>query len=365
MLDIQDLTVRYGSLTAVDAVSLSVAPGEIVAVLGASGSGKSSLLRGVAGLEPLAGGRVLFDGDDVTGTPVHKRGFVVMFQDGQLFPHLSVAGNVGYGLAKLPRPDRDRRVADLLELVGLAGYGERPITALSGGQAQRVALARSLAPNPRLLLLDEPLSSLDRALRERLADALDQILHTTGTTALYVTHDQDEAFTLADRVAIMREGRLVQVATPDELRAHPVDSDVAAFLGNERGRAPHMYEDGQAGSGPSDDGRRQGLSVPPARLPDMATVIVNVMPKPEILDPQGKAVTGALQRLGFAGFSVRQGKRFEVEVDGDLTDERLAQLHQAAETLLANTVIETFDVSVDDATAANAPTAPQAPEADR
>ena len=323
-LEVCGVTVRYGAVTAVDRVDLAVAPGEIVAVLGASGSGKSSLLRGIAGLEPLVSGNVSFDGEDVTDVPVHKRGFVVMFQDGQLFPHLSVAGNVGYALNKLPKAERIRQVDELLELVGLAGYGDRPITALSGGQAQRVALARSLAPRPRLLLLDEPLSSLDRLLREHLADTLGEILHTTGTTALYVTHDQDEAFALADRIGVMRDGKLVQLDTPAALRAHPADAGVAEFLGGH----PH-------------------LSARADKLPDMAKVIVDVMPKPEILDPQGKAVTGALKRLGFEGFSVRQGKRFEVDVDGDLTDERLGQLKDAAETLLANTVIETFDVRVD------------------
>ena len=323
-LEVRGVTVRYGTVVAVDDVDLAVATGEIVAVLGASGSGKSSLLRGIAGLEPLVSGDVSFDDEDVTDVPVHKRGFVVMFQDGQLFPHLSVAGNVGYALNKLPKAERARQVDELLELVGLAGYGDRPITALSGGQAQRVALARSLAPRPRLLLLDEPLSSLDRLLREHLADTLGEILHTTGTTALYVTHDQDEAFALADRIGIMRDGRLVQLATPSELRAHPADAGVAEFLGG-----------------------HPRLSARADKLSAMAKVIVDVMPKPEILDPQGKAVTGALKRLGFEGFSVRQGKRFEVDVEGDLTDERLAQLQDAAETLLANTVIETFDVRVE------------------
>jgi thiamine transport system ATP-binding protein len=230
-LAVTDATVVYGPVTALDHVTLDVGPAEIVAVLGPSGSGKSSLLRAIAGLEPLASGRIEWDGEDVTATPVHERRFTVMFQDGQLFPHYTVAGNVGYALHRLPKAERRRRVDELLDLVGLGGFGPRPVTALSGGQAQRVALARSLAPEPRLLLLDEPLSALDRKLREHLVTVLATTLRTTGTPALYVTHDQEEATTLADRVAVLNEGRLLQLAPPAELRAHPADPFVADFLG--------------------------------------------------------------------------------------------------------------------------------------
>ena len=230
-LAIRDAVVRYGPTVAVDGVCLDVAPGEVVALLGASGSGKSSLLRAVAGLEPLDAGTVSWDGADLTGVPVHRRGFAMMFQDGQLFPHLSVAGNVGYALAGRERGERDRRVADLLDLVGLGGYGPRPVTALSGGQAQRVALARSLAAEPRLLMLDEPLSALDTGLREHLLGVLDATLQATGTPALYVTHDQDEAFAIADRVAVLAGGRLLQVDDPTTLWRRPVDPEVADFLG--------------------------------------------------------------------------------------------------------------------------------------
>ena len=243
-LDVRDAVVRYGpgpgeerskqvsrTVVAVDGVSIRVAPGEVVAVLGPSGSGKSSLLRAIAGLEPLAGGSVSWAGADLAGVPVHKRGFVVMFQDGQLFPHLSVAGNVGYALARTPRRQREARVAELLELVGLSGYGPRPVTALSGGQAQRVALARSLAAEPRLLLLDEPLSALDRGLRERMVGVLDETMRAAGVPAFYVTHDQDEAFAIADRVAVLAEGRLLQVDAPATLWRHPASREVARFLG--------------------------------------------------------------------------------------------------------------------------------------
>jgi thiamine transport system ATP-binding protein len=230
-LRLRGVVVRYGATTAVDAVDLDVAAREVVALLGPSGSGKSSLLRAVAGLEPVAAGGITWAGREVTGVPVHRRGFGLMFQEGQLFPHRTVAGNVGYGLDGLPRARRAERVAELLELVGLAGYGDRSVATLSGGQAQRVALARALAPAPALLLLDEPLSALDRGLRERLTGELHDILRATGTTALYVTHDHDEAFTVADRVAVMVDGRLVQVDRPARLWRRPVNQEVAAFLG--------------------------------------------------------------------------------------------------------------------------------------
>ncbi|MFN8029899.1 MAG: ABC transporter ATP-binding protein [Dermatophilaceae bacterium] len=230
-LTVRGLTVRFGATVAVDAVDLDLLPGGILALLGASGSGKSSLLRGIAGLEPLAAGRVRWDGVDVTAVPVHKRGFGVMFQDGQLFPHRDVGGNVAYGLPALGGRGRAHRVAELLDLVGLADFERRAITSLSGGQAQRVALARALAPQPRLLLLDEPLSALDRALREHLVGVLRSTLRATGTTAIYVTHDQDEAFAVADRIAVLRDGAIVQLDTPERLWRAPADAGVAAFLG--------------------------------------------------------------------------------------------------------------------------------------
>jgi len=197
--------------TAVAGVSVHVPPGQVLALLGPSGCGKSSLLRAVAGLEPLVAGTVAWDGSDLAGVPVHRRGFGLMFQDGQLFAHRSVAGNVEYGLQvqHLGREERAARVAQLLELVGLEGYGARSVATLSGGERQRVALARSLAPQPRLLLLDEPLSALDRELRERLALDVARILRETGTTAVLVTHDRAEADAIADQVVHMDGGRLV------------------------------------------------------------------------------------------------------------------------------------------------------------
>ncbi|MFT4010486.1 MAG: ABC transporter ATP-binding protein [Nocardioidaceae bacterium] len=232
-LTVRDLTVRFGDTVAVDDVSLDVATGQVLAVLGPSGCGKSSLLRAVAGLELTGSGSIAYDGVDLTRTPAHKRGFALMFQDGQLLEHRTVAANVGYALRvrHVPRSEADAEVRRLLGLVGLGGYDDRLPATLSGGERQRVALARSLAAKPRLLLLDEPLSALDRALRERLATDLREILVAAGTTALLVTHDHEEAFAVADQMALMRAGRIVQRGTLDEVWAHPVDAEAALFLG--------------------------------------------------------------------------------------------------------------------------------------
>jgi thiamine transport system ATP-binding protein len=232
-LEVHDLTVRFDGTTAVDDVDLEVPAGSVTAVLGPSGSGKSTLLRAIAGLEPPASGTIRYDGHDLARVPTHKRGFALMFQDGQLFAHQSVGRNVGYPLRlrKQSSGDADARVADLLELVGMAGYEDRMPATLSGGERQRVALARSLAVEPRMLLLDEPLSALDRDLRERLAGELHDILRRAGTTALLVTHDQEEAFAIADRIAVMRAGQVVQAGSVADVWRAPVDAWTARFLG--------------------------------------------------------------------------------------------------------------------------------------
>ncbi|MFV0427065.1 MAG: ABC transporter ATP-binding protein [Beutenbergiaceae bacterium] len=227
-LSLDQVTVRYPQ-EALSSLSLQIGVGEVVALLGPSGCGKSTVLRAVAGLQPLAGGRIGWAGQDLANIPVHRRGFGLMFQEGQLFPHRDVAGNVGYGLPRAP--DREHRIGQLLELVGLAGYQHRQVRTLSGGEQQRVALARALAPQPRVLLLDEPLSALDRGLREHLVSELAHILRAAGTTALYVTHDHHEAFVLADRIALMRQGQLRQVGTAQELWQAPADPQAAQFLG--------------------------------------------------------------------------------------------------------------------------------------
>ncbi len=234
MLSLRDVSVAYDGVPAVLDVDLDLPDGQVLAVLGPSGCGKSTLLRAIAGLEPLATGSVCWDGSDLRAVPTHKRGFALLFQDGQLFPHLTVARNVGYALRLKRAPGVRSRVEELLELVGLEGYGDRLPATLSGGERQRVALARALAAEPRLLLLDEPLSALDAGLRERLAGDLRTILRAAGTTALMVTHDHDEAFTVADRMAVMRAGHVVQEGVIADVWREPADPETALFLGYAR-----------------------------------------------------------------------------------------------------------------------------------
>jgi thiamine transport system ATP-binding protein len=232
-LQVEDVTVRFEETVALDRVTLDVSHGEVVTVLGPSGSGKSTLLRVITGLQHPDSGRVLLDGRDLASVPPHRRGIGLVFQDHALFHHRDVAGNVAFGLRMRgdPGPAIQRRVRELLDLVGLPGFGERSVATLSGGEQQRVALARALAPEPRVLLLDEPLGSLDRRLRDRLLEDLARLFEQLTVTALYVTHDQAEAFALGDRVAVMRGGRFVQIGTPDQLWGRPADEDVARFLG--------------------------------------------------------------------------------------------------------------------------------------
>lgn len=216
-LHVDDVSVEYpagsgeGRILALDRVSMRVAHGEIVALLGPSGCGKSTLLRAVAGLEPLKAGRVLWNDRDLAHVPPHRRGFGMMFQDGQLFHHMTVGQNIAYGLnvQRMPAAQRRARVTQMLDLVDLAEMEDRSVSQLSGGQQQRIALARSLAPKPDLLMLDEPLSSLDRALRTELASDLAKLLRATETTAILVTHDEEEARAVADRILRMAKGTLV------------------------------------------------------------------------------------------------------------------------------------------------------------
>lgn len=231
MLGVDTIDVTLGDAQVLKKTSLSVADGEIVAVLGPSGSGKTTLLRAVAGLLEIQSGDITWDGQSIIRVPSHLRRFGLMFQGYALFPHMDVAGNVGFGLKMAGHDNIVEEVTKALVWVGLGGFENRPIDSLSGGEKQRVALARTLAPNPRLVMLDEPLGALDRNLRQRLVLDTRRVLDERGVTAVIVTHDRDEASALADRLAIMREGSIVQIGRVDEILANPADEWVAEFLG--------------------------------------------------------------------------------------------------------------------------------------
>jgi putative spermidine/putrescine transport system ATP-binding protein len=232
-LSLDDVTLRFGDVVAVDGIGLKVEPGEFMTLLGPSGCGKTSLLRLVAGFMRPDSGRILCDGEDITKLPPHRRRLGVVFQNYALFPHMTVLENVGYGLkvANVPRADAVIRAKRALERVGLPSQHDRFPAQLSGGQQQRVALARALVIEPRLLLLDEPLSALDKNLREEMQVELRQLQRRVGITTIFVTHDQEEALTLSDRIAVMRAGRIEQLGTPRAVYDHPSTEFVATFLG--------------------------------------------------------------------------------------------------------------------------------------
>ena len=230
MLEVDGITVEIDDKRILDQVSLTVPDSQILAVLGPSGSGKSTLLRAIAGLIAPVSGDIRWDGRSIVGVPPHLRGFGLMFQGYALFPHRDVAGNVGFGLEMAGRHDVGPAVAEALSWVGLDGFGARRIDSLSGGEQQRVALARTLAPQPRLVMLDEPLGALDRNLRRHLVTETRRVLEDRGVTALVVTHDRDEASALSDRIAVMRSGSIVQTGTLGEILAEPADSWVRSFL---------------------------------------------------------------------------------------------------------------------------------------
>ena len=303
MLTVSGATVTFGRVAALDGIDLEVSTGEVVAILGPSGCGKSTLLRAVAGLQPLDSGQVCWDGEDLAGLPVHRRDFGLMFQEHALFSHRDVAANVAFGLRmqKIDVPIRRQRVREVLAMVGLAGFEERPIATLSGGEAQRVALARSLAPEPRLLMLDEPLGSLDRPRRDELTEELRSLLRRIGVTVLHVTHDHDEAFAVADRVAVMQSGRIARIGDPAEIWHDPRRAGVARFLGH--ANVVVVAEDG---------------AVPWGRLPSPAgPVVLRADAFGRVDDPvvEGDAVvTGTVTDARF------RGDRFELTLRTDPGD---------------------------------------------
>ncbi|MBV6452743.1 MAG: Spermidine/putrescine import ATP-binding protein PotA [Anaerolineales bacterium] len=233
MLEVQNIFKSYEDKPLLNGISFTIAEGETVCLLGASGSGKSSLLRMIAGLESPDSGFIAFDGFDLASTPPHLRDFGLVFQDYALFPHLDVHDNVAFGLRmrRLGGEEIAERVANSLELVNLKGFEKRNVNDLSGGEQQRVALARALAIRPRLLMLDEPLGALDRTLKEGLLTELRSILRKTKIPALYITHDQEEAFAIADRILILHDGQIIRDGAPMDLIANPQSAYVAEFLG--------------------------------------------------------------------------------------------------------------------------------------
>lgn len=319
MLTIRNVSKAFGDTPVLHDISLEVAAGEIVCLLGPSGCGKTTLLRIVAGLEQAGAGQVLLEERDLAGVPVHRRGFGFMFQDFALFPHRNVYDNVAFGLrmAGQSREALAGRVREMLALVGLAGLEARQVHELSGGQQQRVALARSLAPHPALLLLDEPLGSLDRTLREELMGELRRILRQTpagsdeaaGITSIYVTHDQQEALAIADRVVIMNAGRVEQIGAPLALYRQPATPFVARFLGMENllpgqlvDAAPDWLVATPLGllrstAGPA--GAAAGDSVLAVARPDAARLVDLAARDKENL------VAGQLQEVSFRGSQVK------------------------------------------------------------
>lgn len=297
-LSISGISKSFGEKLALDRVSFDLPDASTLAVLGPSGCGKSTLLSIIAGLEQPDSGDITWDGVSLMGIPPHRRNFGLMFQDFALFPHRDVYANVAFGLQMLGWETGDvrRRVSQVLELVGLPDYEKRDVNTLSGGESQRVALARSLAPQPRLLMLDEPLGSLDRNLRERLVVDLRGILLESRQTAIYVTHDQEEAFNIASRILVMNAGRVEQIGTPQEIYAAPVSVFVARFLGFSNLFPGRVVQE-------SDDPMLEtpfGQFPAPGQQPGAVTVLL----RPDALSLGGaghQKIVGELQQVNFRG----------------------------------------------------------------
>lgn len=306
-LFLDGLTKSFGTYRAVDAVTLALEPGEFFCLLGPSGCGKSTLLRLMAGFERPTAGRIRLGNQDLTGLPPHRRPVNMMFQSYALFPHMSVARNIGYGLDGMGRAEAAGRVADLLRLVRLDGFGPRRPETLSGGQRQRVALARALAREPKLLLLDEPLGALDRGLREETQGELRAVQRRLGTAFVVVTHDPEEAMMLADRIGVMEAGRLIQVGAPAELYRRPTNRYVAGLLGDVNlipGRLGPKGVD-EARTVETAHGPVQGIAA--SSLAEGDAVVVAVRPEDLVLGAQGLPVT--ITETTFLGDRLRRTLR--------------------------------------------------------
>jgi ABC-type Fe3+/spermidine/putrescine transport system ATPase subunit len=297
-LSVKDIHKSFGPTRALRGVSFTVEPGESVALLGPSGCGKSTLLAIIAGLLNPDQGGVFWNSKPLAGIPPHRRGFGLMFQDFALFPHMDVASNVAFGLRMAGQsPDKvAERVSEMLALIGLAGFEKRDVSTLSGGESQRVALARSLAPRPRLLMLDEPLGSLDRTLRDRLLGELASILRGLQQRVLYVTHDQEEAFALADRIVLLEAGQVAQIGAPQELYQSPASPFVARFLGLSN-LLPGQVTAGEGGSVV-----KTPVGVFPVAITPPGEVIVLLRPDTFRLDSAGPShLDGILRGCSFRG----------------------------------------------------------------
>jgi ABC-type Fe3+/spermidine/putrescine transport system ATPase subunit len=320
-LQLEGLTKRFDGVTAVDRLSLSLERGELLALLGPSGSGKTTTLRLLAGFEAPDAGRVVVEGEDITSVEPVARRFGMVFQHYALFPHLDVVENVAFGLESLGIRGEplNERVARALALVDLAGYGRRRISQLSGGQQQRVALARALAPEPRVLLLDEPLSNLDPALRERTRREIRDLIRRVGITTVLVTHEQDEAFDLGDRVALLRGGRLEQVGTPEDLYAAPAGVFVAEFVGRSSSIGVTVLGESDRGVRVSVEGVEWELTDgarPPTGHPVRGPALMVVRPEAlRLLAPTAGAILGKVVERRFVG----SASLFTVQTDGGAT----------------------------------------------
>ncbi|HEY3475513.1 MAG TPA: ABC transporter ATP-binding protein [Anaerolineales bacterium] len=312
MLEVHHVFKSYEGKPILKDISFKVDTGETVCLLGASGSGKSTLLRIVAGLEQADSGFVSFNGQNLSSTPPHLRDFGLVFQDYALFPHLNVNENVAFGLKmrRLPPSEIKERVAKSMELVNLTAFGDRAVTDLSGGEQQRVALARALATRPRLLMFDEPLGALDRTLREDLLNELRSILHHTTIPAIYVTHDQEEAFTIGDRVLILHNGEIVREGTPAEVSADPGSAFVAGFLGLGtvfEGEVKGKRKDGKW----EVESRFGGLTIPCTHEHQRGD-LVPLLARPVSTDSETNIISGVVVDAIF------QQDRFKVTLDNGL-----------------------------------------------